>query len=79
MMVIGVCDGLWLRQNHIIRIVGSTSFYGINDLWASKVVVFHYLMSNVIVWKVVGSVENSAWIEFKRGRVINGKELVGCI
>ena len=31
------------------------------------------------VWNVVGCVGNSAWIELKRVRVINGKELVGSI
>ena len=41
--------------------------------------VFHYLMSNVVVWKVVWCVENFAWIELKEARVINGKELVGSI
>ena len=46
---------------------------------ASKVVVFHYLMNNVVVWKVVWRVENFAWIELKEARVINGKELVGSI
>ena len=46
---------------------------------ASKVVVFHYLMNNVVVWKVVWCVENFAWIELKEARVINGKELVGSI
>ena len=55
------------------------SFYGNNDLRASNVVVFHYLMHNVVVWKVVWYVENFAWIELKEARVINGKELVGSI
>ena len=55
------------------------SFYGNNDLRASKVVVFHYLMNNVVAWKVVWCVENFAWIELKEARVINGKELVESI
>ena len=78
-MVVGVCDGLWVRLNHKIRIEGKTSFYGNNDMQASKVVVFHYLMNNVVVWKVVWFDENFAWIELKEARVINGKELVGSI
>ena len=41
--------------------------------------VIHYLMNNVVVWKVVWCVENFAWIELKEARVINGKELVGSI
>ena len=46
---------------------------------ASKVVVFHYLMNNGVVWKVVWCVENFDWIELKEARFIYGKELVGSI
>ena len=41
--------------------------------------VFHYLMNNVVVWKVVWCVENLAWIELREARDINGKEVVGSI
>lgn len=30
--------------------------YGNIDLWVSKVVIFYYLVSNMVVWKVIGDV-----------------------
>lgn len=53
MMVIRVCNELWLGCNFIIKTVSSKDIYVNEDLWVSNVMVCYYLISNVVAWKLI--------------------------